>query len=84
MAPTSVIHDPSGKSRVVISLPISYREKRIMGVMHHEIGTHFIRKSNDRLQPWFKNRKKYELKPYLIIEEGLAALNQTLEPVALT
>jgi len=79
VAPTSVIHDPTGKSRVVISLPIAYRENTIMGVMHHEIGTHYIRKYNDRLQPWFKNRKKYDLKPYLIIEEGLAALNQTLQ-----
>jgi len=80
VAPTSVIHEPNGKSRVVISLPIAYRENTIMGVMHHEIGTHYVRKYNDRLQPWFKNRKKYELKPYLIIEEGLAALNQTLVP----
>ena len=52
-----------------------------MGVMHHEIGTHYIRKFNERLQPWFKNRKKFDLKPYLIVEEGLAALNQTLQTV---
>jgi len=81
VAPTSVIHEPNGKSRVVISLPIAYRENTIMGVMHHEIGTHYVRKYNDRLQLWFKNRKKFELKPYLIIEEGLAALNQTLVSV---
>jgi hypothetical protein len=79
VAPTSVVHDPSGKSRVIISLPITYREHRIRGVLNHEIGTHFIRKYNDRLQPWFKNRKKFDLKPYIIIEEGLAALNQTLD-----
>ena len=33
------------------------------------------------MQAWFKNRKKFELKPYIIIEEGLAALNQNLEHV---
>jgi len=79
VAPTSVVHDPNGKSRVIISLPITYREHRIRGVLNHEIGTHFIRKFNDRNQPWFKNRKKFDLKPYIIIEEGLAALNQTLD-----
>eukprot|EP01016_Furgasonia_blochmanni_P056002 TRINITY_DN945_c0_g1_i4.p1 TRINITY_DN945_c0_g1~~TRINITY_DN945_c0_g1_i4.p1 ORF type:complete len:697 (+),score=142.21 TRINITY_DN945_c0_g1_i4:965-3055(+) len=82
IAPTSVVHDPQGKSRVVIGLPILYREKRIKGVMHHEIGTHFIRKYNDKKQAWYKNRKKFEMKPYLIIEEGLAALNQTIEIAA--
>ena len=79
MAPTSVVHDPTGKSRIIISLPIAYREHRIQGVLNHEIGTHFLRKFNDRNQPWFKCRKKFELKPYIITEEGLAALNQMLD-----
>ena len=75
------MHDPQGKSKVIVGMPIMYREKRIKGVLHHEIGTHFIRKYNDKKQIWYKNRKKFEMKPYLIIEEGLAALNQTIEIV---
>ncbi len=63
VAPTSVTHDPkSGKSRINIGLPIEYREGRILGVLHHEIGTHFLRKHNEKLQVWHKKREKYELK----------------------
>ena len=45
-------------------------------MLNHEIGTHFLRKFNDRTQKWFKDRKKYNMNPYLQTEEGLAALNQ--------
>jgi hypothetical protein len=63
VAPTSVTHDPKGgKSKINIGLPIEYREGRIMGVLHHEIGTHYLRKYNERLQVWHKKREKYELK----------------------
>ena len=44
--------------------------------MNHEIGTHFLRKHNDRYQKWYKDRKKYTLQPFLQTEEGLAAINQ--------
>lgn len=82
MSNTSVIHDPNGgKSKLVVSLPIHYRIHRIKGVLDHEIGTHFIRKYNDRGQVWYQNRKKFDLKPYIICEEGLACLNQTLTDV---
>ena len=66
IAPTSVIHNNSdGMSRVMISLPIKYRQHTIEGVLNHEIGTHFIRKHNDRLQKWHKDRKKFGISPYL-------------------
>jgi len=78
VAPTSVTHFGK-KSKINIALPIEYREKRIIGVLHHEIGTHFIRKYNDRLQVWCKNRKKYTLKPCIVTEEGLACINQLVE-----
>jgi len=49
VAPTSVVHNPiDGKSKVIIGLPINYRINRIEGVLNHEIGTHFIRKINDK------------------------------------
>ena len=44
--------------------------------MNHEIGTHFIRKYNEKHQKWFKDRKKFKVSPYLKTEEGLAAINQ--------
>ena len=69
-------------SKVVIGLPIKYRENTIEGVMNHEIGTHFIRKFNDKNQKWYKDRKKYNVtSPYLTTEEGLASLNQLVSYV---
>ena len=76
---TSVIHNNvENSSTVIIGLPLRYTKNTIEGVMNHEIGTHFIRKYNDRTQKWFKDRKKYGLGHYLETEEGLAALNQLL------
>lgn len=49
VAPTSVTHDPkTGKSRVNIRDPPEYRRGRLYGVIDHEIGTHFMRKFNER------------------------------------
>jgi hypothetical protein len=77
VAPTSVIHNNSeGVSKVIVGLPIQYRQVTVTGVLNHEIGTHFIRKYNNRLQKWHKERKKYGLAAYLKHEEGLAAVNQ--------
>jgi hypothetical protein len=71
-----VTHDlKTGKSKINIGLPIEYREKRILGVLHHEIGTHFLRRYNDKLQPWSTNKKKYDVKPCLVTEEGFACIN---------
>ena len=69
-------------SKVIIGLPIKYRENTVEGVMNHEIGTHFIRKFNEKSQKWYNNRKKYGLTaPYLKTEEGLASLNQLVSYV---
>lgn len=66
IAPTSVVHNnQDGMSKVMIGLPIKYRVDTIEGVLNHEIGTHFIRKYNDKNQRWFKDRKKFNLSPYL-------------------
>ena len=54
-----------------------------MGVLHHEIGTHYIRKYNEKLQVWFKKRDKYELKNNIQTEEGLASINQLFEMVSI-
>jgi hypothetical protein len=76
---TSVVHNNvEAVSTVVVGLPIRYTKYTIEGVLNHEIGTHFLRKFNDRSQKWFKERKKYNLGQYLETEEGLAALNQMI------
>lgn len=63
VAPTSVTHDPkTGKSKVNIRLPCEYRQGRIMGVLDHEIGTHYLRRHNEKFQFWYKKKEKYDLK----------------------
>ena len=84
VAPTSVTHDEkNGKSKVHIRLPVDYREGRIQGVLNHEIGTHFIRKINDRQQKWYGKRDRYDIKGCLITEEGFASLNQLYDAVSI-
>jgi len=66
VAPTSVIHNNlENQSKVIIGLPIQYRKVSVQGVLNHEVGTHFIRKYNNRLQKWHIERKKFGLQPYL-------------------
>ncbi|CDW88508.1 UNKNOWN [Stylonychia lemnae] len=80
IAPTSITHSNNGKkSKINICLPIDYSEGRIQGVMHHEIGTHFVRKFNDKFQMWTGKRAVFNLQGSLDTEEGLACINQQLE-----
>ena len=82
VAETYVKHEKgSDKSVVCIGLPIQYREGRIIGVLDHEIGTHFIRRYNNKFQPWHKKKKKFKMKPHVTTEEGLAAINQMFHMV---
>jgi hypothetical protein len=49
VAATSVTHDPkTGKSKINVRLPCEYRRGRMLGVLDHEIGTHYLRKHNER------------------------------------
>lgn len=76
VAATSVTHDPkTGKSKLNVRQPVEYREGRILGVLDHEIGTHFLRKHNERNQIWNKKRDKFEIKPCIKTEEGFACTN---------
>lgn len=45
-------------------------------MIDHEIGTHFMRKFNERFQAWHKKRDKFELKSCIQTEEGFACVNQ--------
>jgi len=46
--------------------------------MDHEIGTHLIRTLNETKQVWYKKRDKFNLKPFLETEEGLATLHTVI------
>lgn len=50
-----------------------------MGVLHHEIGTHFIRRLNETQQIWHGKRKKYGLKSCIAVEEGLGCIHMLME-----
>jgi len=72
-----VTHDPkTGKCRINVKIPCAYRAGCMTSVLDHEIGTHFLRKHNEKLQPWFKMRDYFEMKTCLATEEGLAVTNQ--------
>lgn len=43
---------------LIIGWPIRQHEHRFRGVLDHEIGTHFIRRVNDRKQCWHKARRR--------------------------
>lgn len=59
--------------------PPTYTQEIIQGVLDHEIGTHIIRRLNDKKQKYFKLRKKNGVSPCKTeTEEGLASLNQLL------
>ena len=48
-ASTSISHGQGKKSKITVGVPIDYTMGRILGVMHHEIGTHYLRRVNDKL-----------------------------------
>lgn len=49
VSPTSVTHDNNtGTCKINCKLPVEYREFGILGLLHHEIGTHFLRKLNEK------------------------------------
>jgi len=62
--------------------PQGLRRHWIQGMLHHEIGTHYLRDKNDKIQPWARERngrKKYRLEDKNPTEEGLASLHTVLE-----
>lgn len=80
ISPTSVTHDTkTGKSKLNVGLPIEYRENRMRGVLHHEIGTHYLRRHNEKYQPWYKKRELYKINNCIKTEEGFACVNQLTE-----
>lgn len=60
------------------------RENSFDALLDHELGTHFFRMLNEGLQPWYSDRKKFNLfesRSYEMLkaEEGLAAIHTVLK-----
>jgi len=60
------------------------RNNSFDGLLDHELGTHFFRMLNEGLQPWYSDRKKFNLSEsrsynMLKAEEGLAAIHTVLK-----
>lgn len=64
------------EKNIKISLPVTIAESEIEAILSHEIDTHIIRQLNYEQQKWFKKKQKYDFKPYLRTEEGLATVNE--------
>ena len=62
-------------SKINIRIPCKYKEFRIQGVLDHEIGTHFLRKHNEKGQKWYKKKKEFNMNSSMETEEGLAVVN---------
>ena len=74
---TSITYDPKlCTNKVNVRIPVNYRRDNILGVLDHEVGTHFMRRYNEKFQPWFNKKGKYEMKSCMATEEGLANINQ--------
>lgn len=79
VSPTTIYHRPNNRAEIIICLPIQYRKKYIIGLLNHEIGTHYLRKVNNGQQVWAENRKMFKMGKFLVTEEGLAAINMFFE-----
>lgn len=80
VAATSVTYDNwTTKIRINVQLPIQYREHSFLGVLHHEIGSHLLRRFNEVQQEWHNDRKKHSLKSAILQEEGSGCINMMLE-----
>jgi len=63
----------------VANAPIRARWGSLTSTLNHELGTHFMRRSNEGSQPWHKRRSAFGLQSDVITtEEGLACLNTHL------
>lgn len=63
------------KDKAVLKLrtPLEYNRVSLEGVLHHEVGTHILRRLNHK-----ENCVRKPSEEGKLIEEGLAAINQLL------
>ncbi len=62
-----------------LKYPPTYREYGIYGMLHHEVGTHAMRRINYEHQDWYGKKEDYGFSPYLKTEEGLAVIHSLLD-----
>lgn len=74
----SITHNRNSKTYLKIALPIRYSATKILDTLNHEIGTHYVRKYNDKFQDWSK-QKYFKMKKDIETEEGLASIAQLYE-----
>lgn len=65
-------------NKIRLRLPPKFRVNKFPGTLHHEIGTHALRRINHEMQPWYGHREKFGLHSALETEEGLAVLHGSL------
>jgi hypothetical protein len=63
---------------IKLRLPVNFRQKGLVGMLYHEIGTHALRRVNYEEQPWFKKKNQLKFKNYLLTEEGLSVLHSLI------
>jgi len=79
VAPASM----SGGTVSIASGPLRVRESTLPSTLNHEVGTHYMRKANEKKQVWHgkEKRKRFRMcNDLLATEEGLACLNTHLGP----
>jgi hypothetical protein len=64
-------------SAIKFRLPLTYSDSQLVGVLHHEIETHLLRKINNTQQPWATQPRPDHL--FRTTEEGLAKLHSFLD-----
>lgn len=74
IARTAVLFE-NGIFHLKVRLPIDYREKNLVPILNHEIGTHIFRWLNEEQQPWHKARSSFDWENFTETEEGLAVLH---------
>ena len=72
----------TGKSNLGIALPCQYNRGRMLGVLDHEVGTHFLRSYNEKYQIWYNKREQCNMKTSIATEEGFAICNQLVRTVS--
>lgn len=71
------------RDQVIIGNSLNYPKDRILALLEHELGIHFLRNFNERLQPWHRKRKRFDLGEYMTVEEGLGAIVELINEIKL-
>jgi hypothetical protein len=48
VANTCISHKKGNKSRIIFKIPTTHTKESILGTLNHEIGTHFVRRFNNK------------------------------------